>query len=251
MTRFLVLGALASLLALSAPRIVEAQETAADLEARTHFEAARLHFERGAYEEAQREFQAAYDLSHRAELLYNLYLTAERLADYDMAIGYLEHYLAEGTPDAERRASLEPRLENLRARRDRHATSDEPDVTTPDPVTAPTPAHGGDIVPAAVAFAVAGVGLLSFAIVGGLALAEDSSLETTCGTSCSDAQVSTLGTLTIVSDVSWITAAVAATAGVILLLTVGMPSGESSESARVVPWLAPTGGGGVVAEGSF
>lgn len=237
------------LVVVSSSVVASAQETAADVEARTHFEAARLHFERGAYEEAQREFQAAYDLSHRAELLYNLFLTAERLADYDMAIGYLEHYLAEGSPDAERRATLEPRLENLRARRDRRATPTEEPT---EPVPATTTASGGDIVPAAIAFGVAGAALVSFAIVGGLALAEDGSLESTCGTSCTDAQVSTLGTLGIVADVSWITAAVATTAGVVLLLTVGMPSGSSSgQTALVVPWLAPSGGGGLLAEGSF
>ncbi len=243
-------GALALVTLLSLPGAVRAQETAVDAEARTHFAAARLHFERGAYEEAQREFLAAYELSPRAELLYNLYLTAERLADYDGAIGYLEHYLAEGTPDAERRALLGPRLENLRQRRDEHAA---PTVTDVPPEAAPPPSERreGDIVPAAVAFGVAGLGLVSFAIFGGLALGEDGSLDSACGTSCTNEQVSTLGTLALVADVSWITAAVAATAGVVLLVTLGMPSGGSASSARVLPWVAPTGGGGLVAAGSF
>lgn len=227
---------------------VASAQTAEDDEARTHFEAARLHFERGAYEQAQAEFQAAYDLSHRAELLYNLYLTAERLADFDAAIDYLERYLAEGSPDAERRASLEPRLANLRERRDRHLPQEPVEATSDTTAASATPPPStrreGDLVPAAIAFGVAGVGLLSFAIFGGLALAEDGSLADRCGTSCTGAEVSTLGTLTIVSDISWITAAVAGVAGLVLALTLGMPSSEQpSASARVLPWAGRDGGG--------
>lgn len=225
-------------------------ESRQDADARTHFESGRSYFDRGAYEEALREFRAAYDLSHRAELLYNLYLTAERAADFDAAVDYLEHYLSEGSPDAERRASLEPRLENLRARRDAHGEPVAEPTPEPEPAPAPAPASSGDVVPAVIAFAVAGAGLVTFAVAGGLALAEDGSLETTCGTSCSDAQLSGLNAMTIAADVGWITAAVAGVAGVVLLVTVGMPSETSSATALVVPWATPDGGG-LVLGGSF
>jgi tetratricopeptide (TPR) repeat protein len=229
-----VVGAL--FFGLSCSTVALAQESDADREGRTHFEAGRLHFERGAYEEALGEFQAAFELSGRVDLLYNLYLTTERLGDFDAAIGYLERYLAEGSPDAERRASLEPRLANLRERRDARAAS--PDANPP----ARGASSGGDLVPAAIAFGVAGAGLLSFAIFGGLALAEDDSLAALCGTSCSDAQLSTLGTLTLAADISWITAAVAAGVGAVLALTLGMPS-ESSGVTALAPWVLPSGGG--------
>ena len=227
-----------------------AQETAHDTEARTHFESGRSYFDRGAYEEALREFRAAYELSHRAELLYNLYLTTERLADFDAAVDYLEQYLAEGAPDAERRASLEPRLENLRARRDAHTTVETPVTTEPEPVPPPAPSSQGDIVvPAGIAFGVAAAGLLTFAIAGGLALAEDSSLASTCGTSCSDSQVSGLNAMTIAADVGWITAAVAGVTGIVLLVVLA-PSSHGETTTLVVPWATPEAGG-LALGGSF
>lgn len=214
-----------------------AQGDADEAAARAHFESGRLHFDNGNYEMALREFQASYELSHRAELLYNLYVTSERLGDLPAAVEYLERFLADGNPEADRRAQLERRLRNLRERRDR-----TPSTTAP---------RRGDVVPAAIAFGVAGAGLLSFAITGGLALAEDGSIAAGCGAtvSCTDAQLSTLGTLTVIADVSWVTAAVASAAGVVLLLTLGLDSGEA-ESARVVPLVSPTLAG-VAVEGRF
>lgn len=248
--------AFVGLLALSfAPRTVHAQDASpSDTEARLHFEAARSHFERGAYEEALREFQAAYELSHRAELLYNLYLSAERMGDLDQAIDYLDRYLHEGAPAAELRTQLEARLVNMHERRDAReaqasTTTDTTSQTPPPPATTTRP---GDIVPAAIAFGIAGVGVLTFAIFGGLALAEDGSLASSCGTSCSDAQLANLGVYDAVADAGWITAAVGAVAGVVLLFTVGMPSEQATSTALVLPWVdTQNGGGGLTLRGSF
>jgi tetratricopeptide (TPR) repeat protein len=241
------------LVSIGAPTSVSAQETAADRDARVHFESGRLHYDRGAYEEADEEFRAAYELSHRAELLYNLYLTAERRGDFDAAVDYLERYLTEGAPDAERRASLEPRLVNLRERRARlTARGGAEEVATPaetDTTAPPSTTTSGDVVPAAVSFGIAGAGLVSFAIFGGLALAEDGSLESTCGVSCSDAQLSSLGTFTLVADISWVTAIAGAALGLVLFFTVGQPSGETPAVA-LAPWLGPDGTG-LVAMGAF
>jgi tetratricopeptide (TPR) repeat protein len=248
------------------PQRSRAQESPDDAAARAHFEAARLHYDRGAYEEAQREFQAAYDLSHRAELLYNLYLTTERLGDIDTAITHLERYLREGSPDAERRAQLGPRLENLRARRERAQRDREAGTVAPTEggdgddhgadVVAPQRAEG-NVVPAAIAFGLAGAALVTFAITGGLALAEDGNLASGCGATatCTDEEVSTLSTLSVVADVSWVTATVATAAGVVLLLVLGFPADDAprdeAAAARVVPWAAPDGSGGLMTSGSF
>jgi len=234
----------------SVATVASAQESAGDVAARAHFEAGRLHFDRGAYEDALREFEEAYQLSGRAELLYNLFLTTERMGDFDAAIAHLERYLTEGAPDAERRAQLEPRLENLRERRDRAVTSAVP---APEPVAPPPARREGDLLPAGIAFGIAGAALVSFAVTGGLALAEDGNLASGCGAtaSCSDAQVSNLSTLNLVADVSWVTAAVAAATGVVLLVVLGLPSDAETETARVVPWVAPDGSAGVAAEVRF
>ncbi|UJR83773.1 tetratricopeptide repeat protein [Sandaracinus amylolyticus] len=234
-----------------APR-AGAQESGGDDAARAHFEAGRLHFDRGAYEAAQQEFEAAYELSGRPALLYNLYLTAERLGDFDTAIAHLERFLAEGSPSDEQRAQLEPRLENLRTRRERIRSGAEPEPE-PEPTPPPAPARReGDLVPALVAFGVAGAALVSFAITGGLALAEDDALSNGCGATdrCTDDEVSTLSALVVAADVSWITAAVAASAGVVLLVTLGLPSNET-ETASIAPFVTPDGSGGVVVQGRF
>lgn len=121
---------------LSIPGLAGAQDH--DEEARTHFQSGRLHFERGAYEEAQAEFMAAYELSQRPDLLFNLFLCAERLGELDAAIDYLERYLAEASPDAETRTQLEPRLANLRERRDARVTETPPPGGEPAPAPAAT-----------------------------------------------------------------------------------------------------------------
>ena len=52
-----------------------AQPTAQqEQEARAHFQLGRTLYDGGRFEEAAREFVQAYELSHRAQLLYNIFL---------------------------------------------------------------------------------------------------------------------------------------------------------------------------------
>ena len=91
-----------------------AREHMADERARSHFEAGRSLYEAGAFERAAAEFQEAYDLSNRPELLYNIYVAARDAGDVRKATSSLERYLdeMESVPD---RANLASRLESLRA----------------------------------------------------------------------------------------------------------------------------------------
>lgn len=216
----------------------EAQDEARDGDetARLHFEAGRAHYETGAYESALREFEAAYRLSGRAALLYNLYLAFERMAELGDAVDYLERYLAEGSPPPARRAQLDQRLTRLR---ERLARTEGPSDA---PVEGAVPQQGGgDLLPSAIAFAVAGAGLVSFAIFGGLALAEDGALAAGCGATrtCSDAEVSNLFAFDVAADVSWALAAVAAATGAVLLVVLGLPTSESEGQATLAPWATP------------
>jgi tetratricopeptide (TPR) repeat protein len=95
-----------------------------DREAQIHFEAGRLHFDNGNYEQALPEFQAAFDLSGRPQLLYNLYITEENLGQLEAAATHLERFLAEGQVAAEQRAQLTERLGNLRRRVEAERASD-------------------------------------------------------------------------------------------------------------------------------
>jgi tetratricopeptide (TPR) repeat protein len=88
--------------------------------ARAHFEVGSERFDAGDYPAAAAEFRAAYELSGRPELLFNLYIAHERLGDLGPAAEYLERYLDEGTP-AERETALRTRLANLRERQQNEA----------------------------------------------------------------------------------------------------------------------------------
>ena len=58
-----------------------------------------MHYDRGAYEDAVREFEAAYAMQPRPELLFNLYSAHERAGHAASAADYLTRYLDEGTID--------------------------------------------------------------------------------------------------------------------------------------------------------
>ncbi|MEM9189445.1 MAG: tetratricopeptide repeat protein [Myxococcota bacterium] len=95
-----------------------------DEQAHIHFQSGRLHFERGDYEQALPEFQAAYELSPRPELLFNLYITQQNLGNLPEARDYLRDYLASDVVPEEERSTLSARLENL-DRRTREAEAEE------------------------------------------------------------------------------------------------------------------------------
>jgi tetratricopeptide (TPR) repeat protein len=80
-------------IALCASNIAAAQELSPrDEQARAHFEAGVSYLDDGDYDLAVREFTRAYELSHRAGLLYNLYVAHERSSHLAEAIDYLSRY---------------------------------------------------------------------------------------------------------------------------------------------------------------
>ncbi len=87
-------------------------------EAKQLYEQGVIHFKEGDYAAAQEAFKEAYNLSGRADLLYNLGVCAERLGDVQRAIAYYQVYLDErpDAPDAEQvRAKMEKLQEPLDA----------------------------------------------------------------------------------------------------------------------------------------
>lgn len=116
---------------LAAPIAAWAQDTSAthlspadDARARHHFQTGQDDFDTGDYESAVGEFNHAYELSHRPQLFYNLFLCYERLGDLPHAIDSLGHYLSEVQgPLAVDRTTLESRLVNLQRRAAAHATT--------------------------------------------------------------------------------------------------------------------------------
>src|SRR6516165_10642997 len=78
-----------------------------DIEAaKAHYTAGSAYYEQANYADAVKEFNEAYRLSHRSDLLYNIAVCYERLSQYDNAIKALKQYLTD-KPDAGDRVTTE------------------------------------------------------------------------------------------------------------------------------------------------
>lgn len=233
-------------------RGARAQETT-DARARQHFEAGEDYYAEGDYEGAVRELLRAYELSHRPELFFNLYLAEERLGRLDAATEHLEAYL-QAVPDAPERELLERRLANLRARIEaarsttppveaEHAVP--PVVAAPDapPPRSPRGPDGGLLAAGATALVIGGLGLVGLAVGGGLATGENDRLARSCGSmstgTCSDAEVADLRTFSTVADVG-LGVGVAGVAAGTVLVAIAMTASSPGDAAatRVTPRLS-------------
>lgn len=118
-------------LLLAAPAVVHAQEAApestesmaqsttsegdmADAQARAHFRLGAQYYEGGRFAEAAQEFEIAFGLSGRGQLLYNVYLAYRDAQDTPNAARALRGYLT-AVPDAADREHLQARLAALEA----------------------------------------------------------------------------------------------------------------------------------------
>lgn len=84
-----------------------------DERAREHFRIATAYYDEGRFREAAAQFEEAYELSRRPELLYNAYIAYRDAHETADAARTLESFLAE-SPDAPDRVNLQARLEELR-----------------------------------------------------------------------------------------------------------------------------------------
>lgn len=104
--------ALSLAVTLVAPAALAQEEPPAstdDQEARARFEAGRMAFGAGRFEDALADFERAYALSSRPQLLYNIAQCHDRLRHDEEAVAALRRYL-EAVPDAPNRAEVERRL---------------------------------------------------------------------------------------------------------------------------------------------
>src|SRR5690242_13360 len=81
-------------------------------DAKIHYQAGVSYYEHADYLAAMREFNEAYRLSHRGQLLFNIAQCEEKLAMWADAVASLKAYLA--VPEsAKDRALVEEKLEKL------------------------------------------------------------------------------------------------------------------------------------------
>lgn len=214
----------------------------ADAAARAHFASARAYFERGEYEPSLREFQEAYRLSGRIDLLYNISLAYERSGAFELAAEQLETY-ARARPDLdpEARAALAQRVAELRQRASSADASESVPATSVPSGAVQVSGQSSEsddvslgLVLGISGLALAGAALVAFGITAGLAAAENEHLTNTCGSdagrTCSDSQVATLAALTTTADVSLVVCLIFGAAGATALLVDVLADGPTRVS---------------------
>ena len=104
-------------LAIVAPAAARAQPALAVDEAARRFDNGIKLYERQDYAAAYEEFQRAYDLTKRWEVLFNVGVTAQKLSRYRDAVHALEQYLRDGGDaiPADRRAAVVAAEAEIRA----------------------------------------------------------------------------------------------------------------------------------------
>jgi tetratricopeptide (TPR) repeat protein len=113
--------------------------------ARKHFEKARADYAQGAYREAIGELEAAHSLDPNAkDLVFNLGVVHEKLADIDEALKWFRLYTSMNLTAAERdRADAYlKRLEGAKKELDAKQAAAASNATTPPPAPTPPPDNG-------------------------------------------------------------------------------------------------------------
>jgi tetratricopeptide (TPR) repeat protein len=103
-------AAAAALLTVESAAQSQPTDPARDEEARNLFQAGRVAFSDGRYDDALSYFEKAYELSGRPELLYNVGTAADRLRRTEEAVAAFEKFLAEVPEDAANRKEVESRV---------------------------------------------------------------------------------------------------------------------------------------------
>ena len=255
-----------------------------DRGARVHFEAGISYLRSGDVGDALREFERAHALSKQPQLHYRIALCHQKLGNIGQAIEHLQLYLKKTDGGPNRRA-LERRLEKLREQqvqtaRSRAARGSEPPddpeweelmelsadelmafeahEASSDAPRAPKRGLSAGVIATLVVGGVGAVGAIVFGVAGlssSASIAGGCALTSTCGPV--DLQgPAILGTLT---DISLAVAIGGLGTAIVLLLLQSTDAGSEaagsgaapSETARLLPWVDPTGTVGLSLRGSL
>lgn len=201
--------------------------------ARQHHDLATALYARGEFGAAALEFQEAYRLSSRSELLYNLYLSLRDAGQMRPAAEALRAYLG-AVPDAENAAVLRARLATLDAQFAREDAGEPPADPPPlsEPPTGIEPPASGVSPVGPIVLGAGGAALIAGVVTGVLTLDARSRLDALCpDRACPPGFEGTRdegSALAAVTDVLLIGGGVVAATG--LVLTLVLP-GEPSEPA--------------------
>jgi tetratricopeptide (TPR) repeat protein len=199
-----------------------------DWEARERFELGRTFLEAGRFQQAAEEFEQAYRLSKRPQLLYNVYIANRDAGNLDSAVDALRSYL-EQVPDAPDQINLQARLASMKAQADAQREQARQAAADRDRAER-LAAMRTETVRSKWPWVMIGVGgaMLAGSIVTGVMAKskandlDDSPLCIDGGTLCARSEkgdVESLRTLAVTTDVLWIAGGVVAVTGVVLRLT--------------------------------
>ena len=226
-----------------------AQGSLDDEAARQLFMAGRALYQSGRFSEAADQWQRAYDLSGRSELLYNVYVARRDAGEVELAANALRQYLDE-VEDVPDRVALEARLSGLesqlasqraQAEATREAEAEAARARAEAEAAAARQEEGGR---SPIPWIVAGVGgalVVAGAITGGLALGAVSELEDNCpNDQCPttytefDDDLDEAETLVTVTDLLLFSGGILAAAGLTWgILDLILDSDEESEDVAV------------------
>jgi len=266
-----LLGSLLVVVVLLGEQSARAQATTEEreAEARAHFRLGQSHYDLGHFAEAAAELERAYELSQRADLLYNLYVARRDAGQHPEAAAALRLYL-ERAENIENAALLRHRLSALEAQIESEgpesgAGSGEPseptgetaeqsagpssttDETSGDALVAVRPEPVIERTPSPVGIAVlvtGGAALIGAVVTGVLALDRFGAVEASCGgdRSCPpgfEAQRDEGASLALATDVLLVSGGVLAITGAVLLATV--MDERVVETTRVAAMCGPDG----------
>lgn len=156
------------------PAPAASSTVSADSHARAEeeFKKARALYQEGRYLEARTALLEARKLDPSAkDLVFNLGVVAEKLLEYDEAIGYLREYKAMDSvsePEAQRADASIRRIEGARARHPKPTQSQV--IVRPAPTTPPPPKHGRIDALTVTGLGVTGAALATGVVFGVMAL---------------------------------------------------------------------------------
>jgi len=228
-----------------------------------HYKKAKVAYVAGDFETALKEFTEAYNISGKADLLYNLAICSEKIGQKDKAIAFYELYLEE-KPDAEDAEQIKSRVDSLNSP-EKHA--EQPTETPAQKLAKKTITTSSDnqksipkpsekkrrnIVWPGIIIGAGGVILGTGALTAISAYKKHKDLESLCAPDCSDSQVKPARRKSLAADLQFVIGAGITAGGFIWWL---LSKDERQTAGTLTAWrVAPVvwNNGGVLAiEGKF
>ena len=213
-----------------------------DEAARQHFRVATRYYDEGRFADAAQQFEEAYELSGRPELLYNAYIAHREANQQPDAAAMLERYLAE-VPGAPDRANLEARLAELEraiaTNSEQQAALEAARLRADREAAARRQAEAEPEVWPWIIFGVGAAAAIAGAVTGPMALIAAGDLSAQCDSQglCDpaidvEARRADAQTLALVTDILLIGGGTIAGVGLILGLVFGLGGGGTADQGE-------------------